>query len=218
MSELTSSVGEILRLLPMKRSSTPTRLPVVIAIAWLSVWSAGCGESSKGRAPVAHNTLAGQTSSTAGAAGRARHIVEDDEHIDAYGRDAAGAERQQIVDLVKRYYAAIVAGEGATACSLLIPALASSAAEDYGQAPGPPGLRGKTCRVVLSKLSRNVSGQPPAALKAVKVTGVRVRGDRGFVQLSSPAMPTGEIGIEHLGASWRLEALIGRACMDCAAD
>jgi hypothetical protein len=119
---------------------------------------------------------------------------------------------------VKRYYAAVVDGDGALACSLLISNLARSVPEDYGQPPGLPALRGKTCHAVMSKLSKHVAGQPPRVLATTKVTGVRVRGDEGFVQLSSTAVPTGEIAIRRDHGAWKMKVLVGRGCSDCAAS
>lgn len=189
-----------------------------VVIALLSVLGAsfsGCGEQSGGRSSI---------SSAATAVSKrypkdfsaVKPPAENDDHISRYGEGAKGTEHRQIVELVRRYYAALAAGDGATACSLLSVQLAHAVAEDYGQGPGPAALRGKACATVLSKLALHVTGQPPTVLARTKVTGVRVRGDSGFVELTSSAMRTGEIVIGREGALWRVQALVGRACKDCS--
>jgi hypothetical protein len=187
-----------------------------IVMTMMSMWLAACGATGGGSASTSQSSRTpSHATSTASAATKP---IENDDYISTYGHEAAGAERQKIIALVKRYYSDVVAGNGAAACSLLSPSLARAVPEDYGQAPGPPALRGKTCATVLSKLSSNVSGQPAAVLAATKITGVRLRGGQGFVQLSSSAMPTGELAVERRAGSWRVEVLIGRACANCAAS
>lgn len=188
---------------------------VVVVCLVLCVWSEACGGSSK-QASVSSGSTS-QVSTTQPKVDHSTvHVVENDDHISVYGHEAVGSERQLIVGIVDRYYAALVRGDGATACSLLLPGFEKAVPEDYGKAPGPPALRGKTCVAVMSKLARNAEGQSVADLAATKVTGVRVRGSTGFVQLSSPIMSTGEIAIARVGSSWRLQTLLGRACADCA--
>jgi hypothetical protein len=189
----------------------------LVTVVVLSVWSAACGGAGKGTASAPQPSSRIPTGSATGTVRAATQPVENDDHIRTYGHEASGAERRMIVALVKRYYADVAAGDGAAACGLLNSSLAKAVPEDYGQPPGPPALRGKTCAAVMSKLSRYVPGQPTAVLAATKVTGVRLRGAQGFVQLSSTAMRTGEIAIAREGSSWKVEVLIGRACTECAA-
>jgi hypothetical protein len=49
------------------------------------------------------------------------------------------------------------------------------------------------------------------------VTGVRLNGSYGFVQLSSKQIPTGMIFVQREGSTWKVGALIGRPCTGCAA-
>jgi hypothetical protein len=142
---------------------------------------------------------------------------ENDDSIASYGRDATGQEREATAGLVTNYYAAVVTHDGTKACSLLLGSLAHAVPEDYGKPPGPPALRGKTCKSVLTKLATNVPGQSLRALRSTKVTGVRLKGANGFVQLRSSAMPTGEIFVERESGHWKVASLIGRPCSNCAA-
>ena len=118
------------------------------------------------------------------------------------------------MSLTKRYYAAAASDEGAIACTLIVSSLAKSVPEDYGRS-GP--FQGKTCPEVMAKVFKRVAGQPSGVLAATKVTGIRISGNRGFVQLSSSAMPTGEIYVLRKDGMWKVGALIGRACTRCSA-
>jgi hypothetical protein len=145
-----------------------------------------------------------------GASATSENAGGTDNNIPAYGHAASAADNQAVTALVKRYYAAAATADGATACTLLYPALVHAVPEDYGQAPGPAYARGKTCPVVMSKLFKHVAGHP-ADLAATEVTGVRVYRDRGFAMLRSKTTPNGEIFVERAGrSSWKVGVLIGR--------
>src|SRR5690242_11761264 len=76
---------------------------------------------------------------------------DDDAHVLYWGRAATGADQQAITTLIKRYYAAAAAEDGAQACSLLVPFVAEAVPENYGH---QPGLHGRSCAVVMSKFFR----------------------------------------------------------------
>ncbi len=153
------------------------RLLVALAISLLTLVTVGCGAATK--------RSGGSSTSTAASAGASPGDAasESAEHIATYGHEAEGVERRVITALVERYYAAAAADDGARACSMLYSIIEEAVAEDYGQPPGPPELRGKTCAVVMSKIFKRVPRQPSAVLAHTQVTGVRVKGKRGFVQL-----------------------------------
>jgi hypothetical protein len=109
---------------------------------------------------------------------------------------------------VKRYYAAVAAGDGAAACALLSSGLSKSIVMGFGRSSA---LRGKGCAGILSLLFKHRSGQAGAPLAAIDVTAVRVRGDRGFALLRSKTMPSGEIGVAREAGAWKIGALIGGA-------
>ena len=73
--------------------------------------------------------------------------------------------------------------------------------------------------VVVSKLFRHLPGQSATDLAATKVTGIRINpnGREGFVQLSSPAIPTGEMFVLREGNTWKAGVIIGEACSNCSA-
>jgi len=165
----------------------------------------GAGKAGKGESPP--------TPAAAAAARAARAASESpggsDENIPAFGHEASPGDRRAVTALVKRYYAAVVAADGRTACSLLSPSVAKGIAEDYGQPPGPPYARGKTCPVVMAKIFKNQPGYPTAFV-GTAVTDVRIYRDRGFALLRSKATPSGEIFLEREHGAWTIGVPIGR--------
>jgi hypothetical protein len=107
---------------------------------------------------------------------------------------------------VKRYYAAVAAGDGAAACSLMSSGLSKSITQGFGRSAA---LRGKGCAGILALLFKRRSGQSAASLAEIEVTGVRIKGDRGFALLHSKLMPSGEITVDREGGAWKVGALIG---------
>ena len=197
-------------------------LPVLLTAVLLSLCVTACAGTSKhtgstSRAPENAST-AGSTARTASTAQTGSH-PQDDNHISIYGHQATEPDKRAITALVNRYYVAAAADDGAAACSLIYSTLAKSVPEDYGQPPGLPTLRGKTCPVVMSKVFKHVPRQSTADFATTKVTGIRLNGEHGFVQLSSRTIPTGELFVEREGGSgsWKVGALIGKACAKCSA-
>jgi hypothetical protein len=166
-----------------------------------------CGDASKSAnvaSTIASSSSASKTASTHAPSPQAKVITE-------YGQEASPADKQAITALVNRYYAAAAADDGAMACSLIYSPLSESVAEDYGQAPAPASLAGKTCQAVMSKLFRQVPGQPPAVLATTVVTGVRVKGRKAYALLHSKTMPEGYVSVQRELGTWKLGTLIGGA-------
>jgi hypothetical protein len=113
-----------------------------------------------------------------------------------------------VTAVVKRYYAAVAAGDGAAACGLLSSGISKSIVQGFGRSPA---LRDKGCPGILSLLFKYRPGQAGASLGAVEVTGVRVKGGRGFALLHSKTTPSGEIAIYREGGTWKIGSLIGSA-------
>jgi hypothetical protein len=177
------------------------------AVIALSLLAGACGDTGKG-ASVASNPVSGSSTSTT----TGTHLdAATTNAITRYGQEASRSDKQAITMLVNRYYAAAAADDGATACSLIYSPLSESVAEDYGQAPGPASLQGRTCQVVMSKFFRQVPGQPAAVLATTEVTGVRVLGRKGFALLRSKAIPAGDIPVQRELGTWKISSLIGGA-------
>jgi hypothetical protein len=195
-------------------------LLMLFAVTLLGFGASACGSSSRDATPASRPTSdisTGAGTVTTASASKTGRPPEDDNHIATYGHEATEPDKREITALVKRYYEAAVADDGARACSLIYSPLAKSIPEDYGQVPGPHAIRHKTCAVVLSKIFKQLSGQTTADLGETRVTGVRLKGSQGFVQLSSKAVPTGRIFVEREHGSWKIGGLIGETCKDCAA-
>jgi hypothetical protein len=132
----------------------------------------------------------------------------DDKIVFAYGHPPSGTDRLAISSIVRHYYAAASAGDGAAACSLLSSSIAGSVAEDYGQAPGPSYLQGgKTCKAVMSMLFRHFHEQ---LAEAITVVEVRVKRNDAQVVFGSRAMPASSIFLIRRGGSWKVQALLGQ--------
>jgi hypothetical protein len=132
----------------------------------------------------------------------------DDKATFVYGHPPSAAAARAISRVVERYYAAASAGNGAEACSLLLPSLARSVSADYGGDGGPPYLHGaKTCKAVLSLLFQRFREE---LAEAITVVEVRVKGNKAQVIFSSRKMPASSIFLERRGSSWKLLVLIGQ--------
>jgi hypothetical protein len=136
------------------------------------------------------------------------YFDSDDNSVRRYGHGASVADEKAITALVKRYFAAAVAQDGAAGCSMIISTLAGSVAESFGRPPGPPYLRGDTCAAVMSKVFKLNRKQLSAYAASLKVAGVRVNGDHGVAVLSFRALPARQIRVEREGALWKLEVLV----------
>lgn len=132
----------------------------------------------------------------------------DDKATFTYGHAPSVAEARALTSVVKRYYAAASAGDGAIACSLLLPAFARSVAETYGGVGGPAYLRGgKSCQAVMSMLFKHDREQLSEAITVVKV---RVQGSTAQVVLSSRKMRASVVVLTRQAGSWRIGELIGQ--------
>jgi hypothetical protein len=132
---------------------------------------------------------------------------QDDRPIVLYGHEGSLRQRQEINEVVKRYYMSAAMGDGATMCSLLVPTFANSLPEDYGRAPGPQYLRGaKTCQMVVRRLVAHLHIR---STYGFEVTGVRLDDrNQGYALLGSRTMPAGDIPIGLEAGVWRISSLL----------
>lgn len=125
-----------------------------LVLAGLTV--AGCGGANN-----ASSTSRQQSSSThllardgdddIDSLGQGRYDTDNDANP-TFGPAASASERQAIIALIKRYYAAAVEDEGARACSMLYPLIAEAVVEEHRPGKGSPALRGGTCAQVAAKV------------------------------------------------------------------
>ncbi len=133
---------------------------------------------------------------------------DDDKVTFAYGRPPTPAEKHAIARVARSYYAAASANNGAAACSSLVPSIARSIPEAYGQVSGPSYLRGgKTCQAIMSMLFKHFHTE---LAEAITVVEVRVKGSGAQVVLSSRKMRASSISLARQDGSWRVAVLLGQ--------
>jgi hypothetical protein len=125
-----------------------------------------------------------------------------------YGHAVSAAETQAIAELVKHYYAAAAARDGAKGCSLLYSLLAEEIPELYGEPPGPPELRGSTCAAVMSKLFAHHHQELVTDAATVKLMDVRVKRLRGLAIMSFKGMPQRDIAVHLEHGVWKIDELL----------
>jgi len=128
----------------------------------------------------------------------------DDRPVFEYGKPARGAARGQIAAVIKRYYAAGTADNGAGACQVFMPLLAKGAAQEYtlpGQSHHYP-----TCAALMTAMFAQ-SRQELAA--PVTVVAVRVHGHEAHAVVASRTLRASYVELMRQGGSWRLLAIGG---------
>lgn len=206
-------------------------LLALVPIALLSVCIVACGGASQttgstSRASSDGSAAAGSASATAshGAVQTTDYAQadsdkdndsgpEDDKSNNGvldYGHPASAVDARAVTALVKRYYAAAIAENGAKACEMLYSIFSEAIAEDYGQnSPGPAYLHaGKTCSQVMSLLFKHLHSQLRVELPKLKVARVRLNGHHGLALLSFGTMPERQISVAREGHAWKVESLI----------
>jgi hypothetical protein len=193
---------------------------LTLAIAALSgVGVIACGGTSKinGSAPASSATTAYSTSpATSGApAGKDSNDKDDDAAgnddtlIVNYGHEATIADKKAVTVTLERYFTAAAADDGARACSTLVSIVAEAVPEEYGEAPAPPSLRGKTCTVVMSKLFKERHRELIAKSATLKVIEVRVEGDNALAILHFSTTPEPQKIVMHReGPNWKVRDLL----------
>lgn len=125
-----------------------------------------------------------------------------------YGRQATQPTGSAIAALVERYFTAAATENGAAACSMLDSGIARQAPVDYGQ-NGPPYMRGgRTCAAVFERLFWHFHRQLTTKASRLRVAGVRVEGDEGFVLLTFGGTSERQISVEHESDGWKVQALL----------
>jgi hypothetical protein len=132
---------------------------------------------------------------------------DDDEGVLDYGHAADAADRGQSVALIKRYFAAAAAANGARACSLLAPFIAESVVEDDGRTTA---LYGNSCAAVMSKLFKLHHALLLAKDESMRIPSIRVEGsDKALAILEFTAIPeVRQIAERRVGGTWYVLELL----------
>ena len=132
----------------------------------------------------------------------------DDNSVRRFGHMAPTTEAQTIVALVKRYYRAAAAGNGAQACALVYAPLAKTFPEDLAQA-GPYYLRGsKTCPIVVSKLFKQNHLQLSTYAARLQISDVRILENLGLVVMRFKGLPGRYVEVIRAHGSWWMYSLL----------
>lgn len=183
------------------------QIPFVLA-SWLLVFGATACDSAKhaSRTAVAPAATRTATAQEAKAEPPPPRDLDDLPFLDT-ARPAGAPVSREISAVVSRFYAAAAQGNGAQACSLLLPSLAAATPVDYGGSVGPSYLRGgKTCTEIMSRLFKYARAQLAGS---IKVTEVRTVSNRAYVLLQSKTLPYPYITVMKYRDTWKVTNLIG---------
>jgi hypothetical protein len=205
-------------------------LLAALVVAFLSVTTFACGDSSKvtDSTPTISrdNTSTKSTSTTAilGTAPPGHYLKNDgDEDYDdapnyrhgnrdarifltTYGHLASPAETRAVRKLIRNYYTAAAAGDGASDCALLDTALATGLVPE--QSGSSNAGAHNTCATAMSQLlaqqhQRLVADDIPSMI----VPAVYLKGNFGLAVLGFRRTPESEIVITREGHAWKIDAL-----------
>lgn len=124
------------------------------------------------------------------------------------GHAATAADRAAVVALVKRFYSAALAEDGAKGCSQLYTPLVEAAPEDYGEPGGPEYTLGaKNCTEVLTDLFRHFHGTLTAEVPKLRVLRVLIERRQGVALIGFGALPKAELPLLREETHWRVGAL-----------
>jgi hypothetical protein len=141
--------------------------------------------------------------------GRGRGDPEYDASIlfAPFGPRADPADARAVTTLVKSYYAASAAENGAKACSLLSAGLTIGVGGDPGGSAGSVGNGCASSMSSLLKQQHQLLLQEEVA--TMVVTSVHVKHNLGVAALGFRRMPESEILVEREGRTWKIDALFG---------
>jgi hypothetical protein len=216
--------------------ATIRALIALLAASLLSVGAGACGATSDGagshsNAPAdavpANTAPAAATSATepSGSYLSSDGDSDNDDRADpsqsfektdtlatsTFGREMSATERPAVVALIKRYYAAAAADDGALACPLLDPTLATGLGERQSQGQGQGHAaqsHGGGCAAAVSALFNQQHTQLMAdEVATMSVIDVHVQGNEGIVTVAFRNALSGRIPIRRQGRAWKLGGL-----------
>lgn len=192
----------------------------LLALVPLSLGASACGSSDTSVSSAAH--VSGTSSATTTTATindsvdgdnlsgvRSNYEDNDDLEVERYGRPARANETRAATAVARRFLAAAAAGDGPTACTLIVAKLTTKIAQGMGKPPSPAYLRGNTCAEVMSKLLGHFHHRLALEASGFEVTAVRISGKVAFVLLKFNKTPERRyIPLEREGHAWKVEGLL----------
>jgi len=190
----------------------------LLAVSLICMLVSGCGGTSKPESsalqvsdPATHTSNPANTIATVAPRSVETDIDGDNDHNSddyAYGAAANPAVRGAVTALIKSYYAAAAAEDGARACSLIYSIFAEEIPEVYGEPPGSPTLRGGTCAIVMSKVFKQNHRTFVTEQATLHVSAVRVKRLRGRVLLIVKGLGIREMLVHREHSVWRIDSLL----------
>jgi hypothetical protein len=135
---------------------------------------------------------------------------DNHDNKETFGHPASPTDQRAIAALVKRYYAAALAENGARGCALLYSTLVEAVPIDDGREPGAPTyMHGRTtCASVLTALFKHYHAQLAAELPRLQVTSVHTREHEGFAHLRfGGGLPERRIGVKRERRTWKMSQI-----------
>jgi hypothetical protein len=184
-----------------------------LAIALLSLNLVACGGAVKSSSSSSTKAAAGSDTPTASSArqpGPDSNDSDDDPGSDDdkvfvdYGNRASPADRRAITALVKRYYVAAASADGGKACPMVYGLIAERLTEEYAQAHG---MSSGSCATALSALFKQRHGQLASDPSLLKVTRIRIGGDKGYVFVFLGSVPEPYLTVHREEGAWKIESL-----------
>jgi hypothetical protein len=127
---------------------------------------------------------------------------EDDYAVLLFGEPATAAESRELTLLIRSYYMAARAYDGASACRMIYSKLANSAVGDFG---APSGLSGKTCASLMTQLLERDRRE----LQPIReVRDIRVEGDHASAMLRFASMSDRHAMFLREHGVWKLDLLL----------
>jgi hypothetical protein len=139
--------------------------------------------------------------------GQGRYDADNDANP-TFGPAASITERQAIVALIKRYYAAAAAGDGGKACSMLDPLIVEAVVEEHHRGKGPPSLRGNTCPQVASKVFKQRHRELTEDVAELQVGWVQLQARQAVTLVHFGAMRELIVRVHRSHGGWQMNALL----------
>jgi hypothetical protein len=187
------------------------RLAALLAGMSLAIGLGACGGSAA--STTARDTSSGNAAGDRVSSAPRKRDRDDDEdnndddyHILGFGHVANAPEKREITTLIDHYFSIAVARDGKGACALLTPFIAESVVEEDGDAPG---LHGRSCAVVMSKLFTQHHQELVGKRAGLKVMRIGIEGDVSLVALAFSEIPVvREIILRRVGGRWTVRELL----------
>lgn len=188
------------------------RLAAALAGTLLALGALACGSSgtpqSAGGGSSSATTAGAYLKEDADNDGDDPHVShrgqDDQEFLASYGPKASPAATRAIASILRSYYSASAAGEGASACALLNTALAAAIAKEQSPAAAGADACAAAIAPLLAQQHRHLLAEDPATMTVI---AVYARGGLALAALGFRNSPESDILLTRAGNIWKIDAL-----------